>query len=120
MAYIPKNLDIPAYSSYLEDCIKAQKSAHDLEVAKADAYKSGFEAGIHEALQGVRCSNFEREVDPESYARGVNDLLYELGKELGTGSGGLREKNISLDEKASLMAELIRNAFLPENSTVEQ
>lgn len=119
MAYIPKNLDIPAFTVYLEDCIKTQKRAHDLDVAKADAYKAGFEAGIHEALQGVRCSNFEREVDPESYTRGVNDLLYELGKELGTGSGGLRDKNISLDEKASLMADLIRNAFGSEDSTAD-
>ena len=47
-------------------------------------------------------------MDDESYSLGINNFLYELGKELGIGSAGLREKNISLDEKAALMAEHIR------------
>ena len=38
-------------------------------------------------------------------------IMAALGKELGIGSAGLREKNISLDEKAALMAEHIRLEF---------
>lgn len=57
------------------------------------------------------CIASERELDDESYRQGINDFLYELGKELGIGSAGLREKNISLDEKAALMAEHIRLEF---------
>lgn len=109
--YIPKNLDIPAYSEYLKSCITHQREQFNLEIARAESYKAGFEAGVQEALQGLQCSNFERELDPTSYARGINDLLYELGKELGCGSGDLRDANLSLDEKAARMADLIRSMF---------
>lgn len=111
MVYTPKNLDIAAYSGYLKDCISHQREQSNLEIARAEAYRSGFEAGVREALQGLQCSNYERELDPESYNRGINDLLYELGKELGCGSGDLRDSNLSLDEKAYRMADLIRSLF---------
>ena len=109
--YTPKNLDIPAYSEYLKSCITRQREQFNLEIARAEAYKAGFEAGVQEAIQGLQCSNFERELDPASYSRGINDLLYELGKELGCGSGDLRDINLSLDEKAARMADLIRRMF---------
>lgn len=111
MAYTPKNLDIPAYSEYLKSCISHQREQYNLEIARAESYQSGFVAGVQEALQGLQCSNFERELDPMSYNRGINDLLYELGKELGCGSGDLRDANLSLDEKAYRMADLIRSQF---------
>ena len=109
--YTPKNLDIPAYSEYLKSCIAHQRAQFNLEIARAEAYKAGFEAGVQEAIQGLQCSNFERDLDPTNYTRGINDLLYELGKELGCGSGDLRDINLSLDEKAARMADLIRNMF---------
>lgn len=109
--YTPKNLNIPAYSEYLKGCITHQREQSNLEIARVEAYRTGFEAGVQEALQGLQCSNYERELDPESYSRGINDLLYELGKELGCGSGDLRDSNLSLDEKAYRMAGLIRNMF---------
>lgn len=115
MTYTPKNLDIPAYSKYLHDCISSEQEKSALAIAKAEARKEGFLEGIQAALQGLQCSNFERDIDPDSYRRGIDDLLYELGKELCTGCGDLRERNISLDEKASLMADLIRNAFGVDN-----
>lgn len=118
--YTPKNLDVAAYSEYLKSCAAHQKDQSRLEIARAEAYQNGFEAGIREALQGVQCSNFERKLDPDSYAQGVNDLLYELGKELGCGSGGLREADLSLDEKAARMAELIRELFDPSGGAEDQ
>lgn len=106
--YQPKNLDIPAYEAYLKGCITEEQENHTLAIAKAEAHKVGFEAGIRSALEGLYCSNYEKRLDDDSYCQGINDFLYELGKELGIGSAGLREKNISLDEKAALMAEHIR------------
>ena len=109
--YTPKNLDIPAYSEYLKSCITHQREQLNREIYRGDSYKAGFEAGVQEAIQGLQCSNFERDLDPTSYTRGINDLLYELGKELGCGSGDLRDSNLSLDEKAYRMADLIRSMF---------
>ena len=109
--YTPKNLDIPAYSEYLKSCITHQREQFNLEIARVESHKAGFEAGVQEAIQGLQCSNFERDLDPTSYTRGINDLLYELGKELGCGSGDLRDSNLSLDEKAYRMADLIRSMF---------
>lgn len=106
--YQSKNLDIPAYESYLNSCIVEEREKHSLAIAKAEAHKVGFEDGIRAALGGLHCSNYEKKLDDTSYCQGINDFLYELGKELGIGSAGLREKNISLDEKAALMAEHIR------------
>ena len=109
--YCPKNIDIPAYEGYLKSCIASERERYAIAIARAEAHKAGYEEGISVALEGLRCSNYEKKLDDESYRQGINDFLYELGKELGIGSAGLREKNISLDEKAALMAEHIRLEF---------
>lgn len=44
--YMPKNLDIPAYSEYLKSCITHQREQFTLEIARAESYKAGFEAGV--------------------------------------------------------------------------
>lgn len=106
--YCPKNIDIPAYEGYLKSCIASERERHAIAVARAEAHKAGYEEGIGVALEGLRCSNYEKKLDDESYSQGINDFLYELGKELCIGSADLRERNISLDEKAALMAEHIR------------
>lgn len=109
--YCPKNIDIPAYEGYLKSCIASERERYAIAIARTEAHKAGYEEGISVALEGLRCSNYEKKLDDESYRQGINDFLYELGKELGIGSAGLREKNISLDEKAALMAEHIRLEF---------
>lgn len=109
--YCPKNIDIPAYEDYLKSCIASERERHAIDIARAEAHKAGYEEGISVALEGLHCSNYEKKLDDESYRQGINDFLYELGKELGIGSAGLRERNISLDEKAALMAEHIRRGF---------
>lgn len=106
--YCPKNIDVSAYEGYLKSCIAAERENYAIAIARADAHKAGYEEGVNAALEGLRCSNYEKKLDDESYSLGINKFLYELGKELGIGSAGLREKNISLDEKAALMAEHIR------------
>ena len=81
--YCPKNIDIPAYEGYLKSCIASERERYAIAIARAEAHKAGYEEGISVALEGLRCSNYEKKLDDESYRQGINDFLYELGKELG-------------------------------------
>ena len=95
--YCPKNIDIPAYEGYLKSCIASERERYAIAIARAEAHKAGYEEGISVALEGLRCSNYEKKLDDESYRQGINDFLYELGKELGIGSAGLMAEHIRLE-----------------------
>lgn len=110
-----KRYDPEVCVAALKEELSAHQLQHDIQVAKADAYHEGFSAGINLAIYKLSDSNFSQDVDGESYMRGINDFLYELGKELGVGCGDLRERQISLDEKAYHMAAKIRQFFGAED-----
>ena len=106
-----KRYDPEIYEAAMQDEILAHQNQRDIQVAKANAYHEGFSNGIKLAIHKLSDSNSGQDVDYESYMRGINDFLYELGKELDMGCGDLRERQISLDEKAYLMAAKIRKFF---------
>ena len=65
--YCPKNIDIPAYEGYLKSCIASERERYAIAIARAEAHKAGYEEGISVALEGLRCSNYEKKLDDESY-----------------------------------------------------
>lgn len=111
MDRLTKNIDISAYTNALREDLKAYHMQHEIEKAKAAARMEGYEAGIQTAIRTMDESRFACDLDHPSYAKGVDDMLYELGKELDIGCSDIRGLQTGTDEKAALFADRIRSFF---------
>lgn len=111
MAYKAKNVDTNKALEHIEWIRKYQDEAERLENAKTQKYYEGIRKGLDIAEGIFECSNFEREEEP-TYADGVLDTIYELGKELDIPTQDLRDNFSSVDDICAVLAERIRN---PDN-----
>ena len=103
-------------SQRMDSRIADQKRHCDTVVEREKAYTDGYAQGARDALaelDAVNRANAKKTASAdEAYTQGVNDMLYELGKELGIGCGNLREMAMTLDMKAAAMADFIRDHFV--------
>lgn len=111
MAYKAKNVDTNKALEHIEWSRKYQDEAERLENAKMQKYYEGIRKGLDIAEDIFECSNFEREEEP-TYADGVLDTIYELGKELDISTQDLRDNFSSVDDICAVLAERIKN---PDN-----
>lgn len=103
-------------SQRMDSRITDRQRHRDTIIERENAYTDGYAQGIRDTLaefDTVNRANAEKAVSAdEAYSQGVNDMLYELGKELGIGCGNLREMAMTLDMKAAAMADFIRDRFV--------
>lgn len=107
MSYKAKNVDTDKALEYIEWSRKYQDELERLEIAKTQKYYEGVRKGLDVAEGIFECSNYEKNEEP-TYADGVLDVIYELGKELDIPTQDLRENFSSVDEICSVLANRIR------------
>ena len=90
-------------------------------IGKANSFYDGYTACLDDVSSMLHCSNYEREgASTAAYIEGANDAFYELCKELGVGMQDIRGMNTSIDEKAALIAERIKDFIAKEVSSISQ
>lgn len=111
MSYKAKNIDTDKALEYIESSRKCQYEKEHLENAKTQKYYEGIRKGLDIAEGIFECSNFEKKEEP-TYADGVLDFVYELGRELDIPTQDLRDNFSSVDDMCAVLAERIKN---PDN-----
>lgn len=110
--YRPKALDVDKMERMFEDSIRYQGQRTALEMAKIEAYHSGYSEAIRNCQQALYCSNYELLVPSSKEI--IREAFYELCKELDiTGSDIYDNPKLSLDEMAAMLAERIRAVYTP-------
>lgn len=108
MIYKAKNVDTDKALEYIEWSRKYQDEQERLEMTAIKKYYEGVRKGLDIGEEIFQCRNYERDEEP-SYADGVLDVIYELGKELDIQTQDIRENFSSVDEVCAALAERIKN-----------
>lgn len=109
MGYKAKNVDTDKALEHIKESRERQYENENLETAKVQKYYEGIRKGLDIAERMFECSNYEKKEEP-TYADGVLDVIYELGKELDIQTQDIRENFSSVDEACAVLAERIKNA----------
>lgn len=108
MSYKAKNVDTDKALEHIEWSRKYQDECERLETAKVQKYYEGIRKGLDIAEGIFECSNFEKKEEP-TYADGVLDFIYGLGKELDIPTQDLRENFSSVDDICAELASRIKD-----------
>ena len=116
MRYTAKNVDTDKVLKAIEDSRRFQQQCEITERTKTEAYYKGVREGLDIAENMFHCSNYEKppveEVDATAvYNSAVDHVLYELCKELDITGKDIREANLSIDEKCSMIADRVRACY---------
>lgn len=110
--YMAEHIDPEKFEAELNSLKRYQDEVERTAVEKARAFHAGYTACLDAVSSMLHCSNYESEQKiTAAYREGANNAFYELCKELDVDWRDVREKNISVDEKAALIAERIRDFF---------
>lgn len=107
MDYKAKNVDTNKALEYIEWSRKSQNGAERLKIAEVQKYYEGVRKGLDIAEGIFTCANYEKKEEP-TYAEGVLDAIYELGKELDVPTQDLRDNFSSVDEICASVADRIK------------
>ncbi len=108
MSYKAKNVDTNRALEHIKWSRKYQDEAERLEIAKTQKYYEGIRKGL-DIVEGIfECSNFEKKEEP-TYADGVLEVVYELGKELDIPTQDLRVNFSSVDDICTEFANRIND-----------
>lgn len=112
MKYTAEHIDPEKFEKALLEQRKYQQECQRKAIEKANSFYEGYTACLDKVSSMLHCSNYESEGKiTAAYREGANNAFYELCKELGIGCQDVREKSISVDEKAALIAERIKDCF---------
>ena len=115
--YMAEHIDPKKFEDALEGHRKFQQEELRIQREKAEAFCAGYEKAIEEVESMLHCANYESGVEmTAAYQKGADSAFYELCKELDIGCQDIREKSISIDEKAVMIAERICALFEPEDA----
>lgn len=121
MSYTAEHIDPEKFEKALLEHRRYQQEHQREAIGKANSFYDGYTACLDEVSSMLHCSNYEREgASSAAYIEGANDALYELCKELGVGMQDIRGMNTSIDEKAALIAERIKDFIAKEVSSISQ
>lgn len=110
MNYKAKNVDTDKALEHIEWSRRYQDEAECLGLAKVQKYYEGVRKGLDIAEEIFTCANYEKKEEP-SFADGVLETIYEMGKELGVPTQDLRDNLSSVDEICALLADRIQEAI---------
>lgn len=108
MNYKAKNVDTDKALKHIEWSRKYQDEAERLELVKVQKYYEGVRKGLDIAEEIFTCANYEKNEEP-SFADGVLETIYELGKELDVPTQDLRDNFSSVDEICAVLAGRIED-----------
>lgn len=112
MSYTAEHIDTEKFEAGLENNRKYQEQLHEEAIKRATAEFQGYCKCLEEVREMLHCSNYEDTSKKlASYREGADAAFYELCKELDVGVQDIRDKNISIDQKAYMIAERIKKAF---------
>ena len=116
--YIAEHIDPEKFEEALDKNRRFQQEELRLQVEKANAFFAGYEKALEDVRSMLHCCNYEsKDRITQSFRSGADTAFYELCKELDIGSQDIRDMMTGIDEKASLLAERIRNVFgKPDNT----
>lgn len=109
MSYKAKNVDTDKALKHIEWSRNYQDKMEQLENAKTQKYYEGVRKGLDIAEGIFECANFEKE-EEHTYADGVLDFVYELGRELDIPTQDLRENFSSVDDICAELAKRIKGS----------
>ena len=119
--YIAEHIDPEKFEDGLDNLKRYQEEVQRTAIEKANAFYAGYSACLNEVSSMLHCSNYEsKEKITEAYREGANNAFYELCKELGIGSQDIRGEKISVDQKAAMIAERIRDVVCEKVATHEK
>lgn len=112
MEYIAEHIDPQKFEDGLQDHRNYQMQEQRLTVEKARSFSEGYEKAIEDVKSMLHCCNYEsKERRSATYYAGADNAFYELCKELDISGQDIRDMDTSIDEKASLLAERIRDVL---------
>lgn len=124
MNYTAEHIDPEKFEAGLEGHKRYQEEVQRTTIEKANARYEGYCQCLEDVRSMLHCSNYEKTAEnketpypvsygsaKKSYIDGVNDAFYELCKELGIGSQDIRDMNTSVDQKAYMIAERIKETL---------
>lgn len=110
--YKAEHIDPEKFEQALLEHRRYQQECQRKVVEKAKSFYEGYSACLDEVASMLHCSNYESEGKiTAAYREGADNVFYELCKELGIGVQDIRQMNTSVDEKAALIAERIKDCF---------
>lgn len=120
MNYTAEHLDAEKLEEGFEGYRRNQEQKLFIAQAKAQAFFDGYSEAMRDARSMLHCCNYESEKKrTKAFLDGTNSMLYELCKELDVGGQDIRNMDISVDEKAALIAERIRQVFQQTDGEAE-
>lgn len=84
---------------------------------RTNAFLDGYMDCRDEVVQMLDACIDPDAIDDKSYVEGANQFIYRLCKELGIPSQDIRESGYSIDEKAALLAERIKEECSNEKAS---
>lgn len=110
--YTAEHIDPEKFEAGLDNLKRYQEEVQRTAIEKANAFYAGYSSCLNEVSSMLHCANYESEGKiTYAYREGADNAFYELCKELGMSCQDIREKKISVDKKAALIAERIRDVF---------
>lgn len=115
MSYIAEHIDTEKFEAGLDSHKRYQEELQRTSIEKANAQYEGYCKCLEDVRSMLHCSNYEsKEKEAAAYKEGADAAFYELCKELGIGVQDIRDKNISIDQKAYMVAERIKETLCNE------
>lgn len=103
--YTAEHIDVEKFENGLDSNRRFQEEMTRLEQEKASAFYRGYDKCLDDVRSMLHCSNYEsKEKRTGAYRDEADAAFYEICKELDIGSQDIRDKNISVDQKAAMIA----------------
>ena len=110
MQYKPKALDVDKMEGMFDMLDKVQQERRNIEIAKVEAYNSGYRDAVDSCRSALTCSNYEIQLRLLP-AEVVREVFYELCKELDIPGSDIYDAGLSIDETAAMLAVRIRESL---------
>lgn len=113
MSYGVEIIDMDRFEEELQHQKAYQENLYQQSIDRAKSFYEGYKACLDNVQMLICSSNYEDiEKKTKIYCNGADHALYEICKELDINSQDIREQNISIDQKCSLIAKRIEEILL--------
>ena len=115
MNYTAEHIDTEKFEAGLDSHKRYQEELQRTAIEKANAQYEGYCKCLEDVRSMLHCSNYEDTTKKlASYREGADAAFYKLCKELDVGVQDIRAQNISIDQKAYMIAGRIKETLCGE------